>query len=199
MTAENGSLEEIRRQLDDLRSRAEERGLDLKTEIGDLERRLEDAHRDEMRSLSRYDRVQLARHQERPFTLDFIEILCTDWIELHGDRKYRDDPAIVGGWATLDGVRVKSFVAGASFLHASIAPGEVFSIARPSEASARMGPIEFDVDLAELGRRYGPLFAFKAPDMRAHGWAEVSGEGGRLVLSHAIHSLDGTTSEPTGE
>ncbi len=103
MTADKGSLEEIRQQLDELRARAEERGLDLKSEVGDLERRLEEAHRDEMQTLSRYDRVHLARHQERPFTLDFIEYLCTDWIELHGDRKYRDDPAIVGGWATLEG------------------------------------------------------------------------------------------------
>jgi acetyl-CoA carboxylase carboxyl transferase subunit alpha len=103
MTADKGSLEEIRQQLDDLRTRAEERGLDLKSEVGDLERRLEQAHRDEMQTLSRYDRVHLARHQERPFTLDFIEYLCTDWIELHGDRKYRDDPAIVGGWATFEG------------------------------------------------------------------------------------------------
>jgi acetyl-CoA carboxylase carboxyl transferase subunit alpha len=53
--------------------------------------------------LSRYDRVQLARHQDRPFTLDYIRILCDDWIELRGDRKFRDDPAIVGGWATLAG------------------------------------------------------------------------------------------------
>ena len=103
MTADKGSLEEIRQQLGELRERAAKRGLDLKSEVGDLERRLEEAQRDEMRSLTRYDRVQLARHQERPFTLDFIEYLCTDWIELHGDRKYRDDPAIVGGWATLEG------------------------------------------------------------------------------------------------
>ncbi|MEJ2483867.1 MAG: acetyl-CoA carboxylase carboxyltransferase subunit alpha, partial [Gemmatimonadota bacterium] len=103
MTADRGSLEEIRQQLDELRARAEERGLDLQSEVGDLERRLEQAHREEMQTLSRYDRVQLARHQERPFTLDFIDYLCTDWVELHGDRKYRDDPAIVGGWATLDG------------------------------------------------------------------------------------------------
>ena len=53
--------------------------------------------------LSRYDRVQLARHQDRPFTLDYISILCDDWMELRGDRKFRDDPAIVGGWATLAG------------------------------------------------------------------------------------------------
>ena len=103
MAADSSSLEEIRRQLNELRDRAENHGLDLTSEVSDLERRLEEAHRDEMQSLSRYDRVQLARHQERPFTLDYVDYLCTDWIELHGDRKYRDDPAIVGGWATLDG------------------------------------------------------------------------------------------------
>lgn len=103
MAADNGSLEEIRRQLSDLRSRAEEHGLDLASEVSDLEHRLEQAHREEMRSLSRFDRVHLARHQERPFTLDYVRFLCTDWIELHGDRKYREDPAIVGGWASLEG------------------------------------------------------------------------------------------------
>ena len=103
MAADNGSLEEIRRQLSELRSRAEEHGLDLTSEVSDLEQRLEQAHRDEMQSLSRFDRVHLARHQERPFTLDYVRYLCTDWIELHGDRKYREDPAIVGGWASLEG------------------------------------------------------------------------------------------------
>ncbi|HKK08319.1 MAG TPA: acetyl-CoA carboxylase carboxyltransferase subunit alpha, partial [Gemmatimonadota bacterium] len=47
--------------------------------------------------------VKLARHQDRPFTQDYIELLCEDWIELHGDRRYRDDPSIVGGWATFAG------------------------------------------------------------------------------------------------
>jgi len=49
----------------------------------------------------RFGRVRMARHQERPFTLDYVQRLCSDWIELHGDRRFRDDPAIVGGWATL--------------------------------------------------------------------------------------------------
>ncbi len=59
--------------------------------------------RGESASLSRFERVQLARHQDRPFTLDYVRMLCTNWFELHGDRKYRDDPALVGGWATLGG------------------------------------------------------------------------------------------------
>ncbi len=103
MAGDNGSLDEIRRQLGELRSRAKDHGLDLTSEVNHLETRLEQAQRDEMKTLSRFDRVHLARHQERPFALDYIRYLCTDWIELHGDRKYREDPAIVGGWATLDG------------------------------------------------------------------------------------------------
>jgi acetyl-CoA carboxylase carboxyl transferase subunit alpha len=67
------------------------------TETNDIDRDGEST------SLSRFERVQLARHQDRPFTLDYIRLLCTDWFELHGDRKYRDDPSIVGGWATLGG------------------------------------------------------------------------------------------------
>jgi len=54
-------------------------------------------------NLTRYERVQLARHQERPFTMDYIRMMCDDFVELHGDRAFRDDPAIVGGWASLDG------------------------------------------------------------------------------------------------
>jgi hypothetical protein len=101
------------------------------------------------------------------------------------------------GWTTLDSIHVKSFVAGASFLHASVAPGEVRSIARPEGSSGRIGPVEFDVDLAELGHRYGPLFAFRPLDCRVHGWAELSGKDGRLVLRHAAYSRAGATTEGT--
>lgn len=52
--------------------------------------------------LSPMERVQLARHDRRPYPLDFIERIFRDFVELHGDRRYRDDPAIVGGWALLD-------------------------------------------------------------------------------------------------
>lgn len=58
------------------------------------------------RRLSASDRVQLARHPQRPYTLDYIEHAFTDFVELHGDRTFRDDEAIVGGWARLDGETV---------------------------------------------------------------------------------------------
>ena len=51
-------------------------------------------------------RVQVARHPRRPYTLDYLSTIFTDFIELHGDRLFRDDPAIVGGWARLAGISV---------------------------------------------------------------------------------------------
>ena len=59
--------------------------------------------RDEVDQPSAIERVQLARHERRPYALDYIERIFTDFVELHGDRRYRDDPAIVGGWGLLDG------------------------------------------------------------------------------------------------
>src|SRR3954463_13027866 len=56
-----------------------------------------------MQHLSAYEKVQLARHPQRPYFLDYVQHLCTDFIELHGDRKFGDDPAIVGGFAFFRG------------------------------------------------------------------------------------------------
>jgi acetyl-CoA carboxylase carboxyl transferase subunit alpha len=93
-------LSEMERHLAELRTLAEQRGINVSDEMRELERRIENSEPVEP---TRYDRVHLARHQERPFTLDYIRMMCDDFIELHGDRNFRDDPAIVGGWATLDG------------------------------------------------------------------------------------------------
>jgi acetyl-CoA carboxylase carboxyl transferase subunit alpha len=94
------TISDMQKHLAELRAMAEQRGIDVSDEMRELERRIENSEPAEQ---TRYDRVQLARHQERPFTLDYIRIMCDDFVELHGDRKFRDDPAIVGGWATLDG------------------------------------------------------------------------------------------------
>lgn len=93
----------LRDRLEELRDVARREGVDMSDEIGELEERLDAEQADAFADLSRYERVKLARHQERPFTLDYVEHLCEDWIELHGDRAYRDDPSIVGGWATFAG------------------------------------------------------------------------------------------------
>jgi acetyl-CoA carboxylase carboxyl transferase subunit alpha len=56
-----------------------------------------------MQHLSAYEKVQLARHPQRPYFLDYVQLLCTSFIEVHGDRKFGDDPAVVGGFAFLRG------------------------------------------------------------------------------------------------
>jgi acetyl-CoA carboxylase carboxyl transferase subunit alpha len=103
MAIERDKLTDIRGQIEDLRGLAAERGLDVEEQIRQLEARFDEEQADAVRDLSRFDRVKLARNQERPFTLDFIEGLFDDWFELHGDRAFRDDPAIVGGWGSFHG------------------------------------------------------------------------------------------------
>ena len=97
------SLAELRDQLGDLRTRAAERGVDVSEQIEQMESRIDAAEDEAFAKLSRFDRVKLARNQDRPFTLDFVETIFTEWFELRGDRAFRDDPAIVGGWASLAG------------------------------------------------------------------------------------------------
>jgi len=99
-------LLELERQIEELKRAAGERGSDLSRQIGPLEEKLGELRAEIYRSLSPIQRVMVARHPRRPYTLDYIRLLFTDFIELHGDRLYRDDPAIIGGWARLDGVSV---------------------------------------------------------------------------------------------
>src|SRR5438552_3076009 len=70
--------------------------------IEPLERKLEDLREEVYKNLTPFQRVQVARNPKRPFTADYIKLACTDFIELHGDRAFRDDAAIIGGWARLD-------------------------------------------------------------------------------------------------
>src|ERR1700688_1295326 len=85
---------------------ATESAVDVSTEIAALENKLAVLRVDVYRTLTPMQRVQVARHPKRPYTLDYIRIVFSDFVELHGDRLYRDDPAIVGGWARLDGASV---------------------------------------------------------------------------------------------
>ena len=97
---------ELERQIDELRRTAEKRQLSMEDEIVPLERKLDELRRTVYTSLTPLQRVQVARNARRPFTLDYLQLAFTDFIELHGDRLYRDDAAIVGGWARLDGESV---------------------------------------------------------------------------------------------
>lgn len=92
---------EIREQIDKLLDLAERRGIDVSEEVDVLRDKLRDLKKQTYDNLSPMEQVQVARHPERPYTLDYIDRMFTDFIELHGDRNFRDDEAIVGGWARL--------------------------------------------------------------------------------------------------
>lgn len=77
--------------------------LDISEEIEKLEKKVRQLQESIFSNLTRWQKVQLARHPDRPYTLDYINLMATDFIELHGDRVFRDDKAIVGGFAKLQG------------------------------------------------------------------------------------------------
>jgi len=93
---------ELEQRIQDLRTQAESQGLEAAGELGELERKAEELRREIYSNLTAYQRVQLARHPRRPYSLDYIERCFTGWTELHGDRHFADDPAIVAGPALLD-------------------------------------------------------------------------------------------------
>jgi acetyl-CoA carboxylase carboxyl transferase subunit alpha len=82
---------------------SEERRAEVRERIDALRRRQEHVTRDVFSRLAAWDKVLLARHVERPYTLDYVSAIFDDFVELHGDRRFGDDPAIVAGIASLDG------------------------------------------------------------------------------------------------
>src|ERR1700676_1229537 len=92
---------ELQRRLQDLKEHSDEHDVDLDTEVAAMEKKIERTRRDIYDNLSAWQRVQIARHTQRPFALDYIERCFTDWVELHGDRLYADDKAMPGGLARL--------------------------------------------------------------------------------------------------
>lgn len=77
--------------------------VDFSSEINKLERKAAKLKKEVYSNLTRWQRTQLARHANRPYSLDYIKRIFTDWSEIHGDRNYRDDPALVCGFARIDG------------------------------------------------------------------------------------------------
>lgn len=88
--------------IDELKKLAAEAGIDITLELREIESKVEESSS----SAKAWKRVELARHPDRPRALDFISMMFDDFIELHGDRYYGDDPALIGGIAFLDGIPV---------------------------------------------------------------------------------------------
>lgn len=99
-------IADLERQIDELRRMAGDQDLDVAAELAPLEQKLQALRVAIYRDLTPLQRVQVARNAKRPFTLDYIRLAFTDFVELHGDRAFREDAAIVGGWARLDGETV---------------------------------------------------------------------------------------------
>ena len=99
-------LRELAMQLDTLHQQSLESNLDLKKEIAAIEKKIDQTRREIYTNLTPWQRVQIARHPKRPYALDYVNQLCEDFIELHGDRQFRDDRALIGGTAFFNGQAV---------------------------------------------------------------------------------------------
>jgi acetyl-CoA carboxylase carboxyl transferase subunit alpha len=97
---------ELEKKIQELRHFISDKKIDLSSEVKRLEDKLEHLKKDTYANLSAWQRVQLARHPQRPYTLDYINLIMTDFVELHGDRLFSDDKAIVSGLAKLDKQKV---------------------------------------------------------------------------------------------
>ena len=94
---------ELMDQLEKAKDTHEKGKLDMTDTVSTLESKVEEAKKAIYTNLSGWQKVQISRHPDRPYTLDYIENIATDFIELHGDRHVKDDKAIVGGFANIDG------------------------------------------------------------------------------------------------
>ena len=99
-------IHELEKQIDELKKLAGDRQLNVAEEIAPLEKKLSALREQIYKNLTPLQRVQVARSNRRPLSADYFRTAFTDFIELHGDRLYREDAAIIGGWARLDGETV---------------------------------------------------------------------------------------------
>ncbi|MES2807092.1 MAG: acetyl-CoA carboxylase carboxyltransferase subunit alpha [Bacteroidota bacterium] len=99
-------LSELLQQIEKVKQVEEKNKLDMSATVTELENKLADAKKEIYGNLTGWQKVQISRHPERPYTLQYIELICDDFIELHGDRTVGDDKAIVGGFGTINGETV---------------------------------------------------------------------------------------------
>jgi acetyl-CoA carboxylase carboxyl transferase subunit alpha len=92
---------ELQRRLQDLKNHSDEHEIDFNTEVESMELKIRETRREIYDNLTAWQRVQIARHVQRPFALDYVSRCFTDWIELHGDRAFGDDKAMPGGLAKI--------------------------------------------------------------------------------------------------
>jgi len=94
-------IAELEARLEETRKLADRTGVDVSEAVDVLEKSIDKLQYEIFQNLTRWQRVQLSRHPDRPYTLDYIERMCDQFIELHGDRTVRDDPAMIGGFGEI--------------------------------------------------------------------------------------------------
>ncbi len=94
---------ELEKKISDMKDFAAGANLQLDDEIASLQQKVDKMREDIFSGLSRWQKVLLARHPRRPYTLDYVSLIASDFIELHGDRGFADDKAVVGGFARIEG------------------------------------------------------------------------------------------------
>jgi acetyl-CoA carboxylase carboxyl transferase subunit alpha len=99
-------IKELYEQLEGIKATAEKTKTDMGSAVAALEEKIVEAKKELTQNLTPWQRVQLSRHPDRPYTLKYIEKMCANFIELHGDRNVKDDKAMVGGFAQLEGETV---------------------------------------------------------------------------------------------
>lgn len=96
-------LEELELKIEELKKVSDGKDIDISDEIKKLEKKVKNLRTEIYTSLSPWQKTLIARHPDRPYTLDYISMIMTDFVELHGDRRFADDPAIVAGLAKFQG------------------------------------------------------------------------------------------------
>lgn len=99
-------IADLQLQIDKVNQVADKTKVDMSATLAELETKIEATRQNIYSNLTGWQKVQISRHPERPYTLSYIELICDDFIEMHGDRTVRDDKAIVGGFASIGGETV---------------------------------------------------------------------------------------------
>jgi acetyl-CoA carboxylase carboxyl transferase subunit alpha len=123
-------IQELYEELGKLKEIQEKGKADVSQSIAELEERIVAERKKLYANLSGWQKVQVSRHMERPYTLFYVQNMCTDWIEMHGDRAFGDDKAIVGGFASLEG-RTVMFIGHQKGINTKMRQYRNFGMANP--------------------------------------------------------------------
>jgi acetyl-CoA carboxylase carboxyl transferase subunit alpha len=123
-------IQELYEELDKLKQIQEKGKADVTQSIAELEERIEKERKELYANLTGWQKVQVSRHMERPYTLYYIEQMCSDFVEIHGDRCFGDDKAIVGGFASLEG-RTVMFIGHQKGINTKMRQYRNFGMANP--------------------------------------------------------------------